>query len=281
MTRASCRPSTPAVSCAVLKDGSRRLLSSENRRQEKQWERRALVELRSGDVRRFLDAYWEHERIHDFATLEEVRRHLVAHWFAATRATPDTVMLAVRRSDVDELNRLAREVLAEDGLLGAQVIEVDGCPFATGDRVILLQNRRALGLLNGMRGTVRAVDAETGSMRVTLTTDEEVLVPHRYIEAGHVAHGYAITIHKAQGLTVDQAFVLGGDDLHREAGYTALSRARTSTHLYMTTATLYEGRPELSHAPTPVRRRSKILERWLRISRAEHLGIDRATELGR
>ena len=49
----------------------------------------------------------------------------------------------------------------------------------------------------------------------------------------------------------------------------------------MTTATLYEGRPELSHARTPGETTDKILERWLRISRAEHLGIDHGMELGR
>jgi hypothetical protein len=48
-----------------------------------------------------------------------------------------------------------------------------------------------------------------------------------------VAHGYATTIHKAQGATVDQAFLLGSDNLYREAGYTGLSRARQGTNLYL------------------------------------------------
>ena len=41
-----------------------------------------------------------------------------------------------------------------------------------------------------------------------------------------------MTIHKAQGLTADQALVLATDDLYHEAGYTALSRARLDTHIY-------------------------------------------------
>ena len=45
-------------------------------------------------------------------------------------------------------------------------------------------------------------------------------------------HGYAMTVHVAQGLTVDHAFVLAGPGLNRELGYTALSRGRESNHLY-------------------------------------------------
>ena len=45
-------------------------------------------------------------------------------------------------------------------------------------------------------------------------------------------HGYASTIHVAQGLTVDHAFVLAGPGLNRESGYTALSRGRHTNRLY-------------------------------------------------
>ena len=41
-----------------------------------------------------------------------------------------------------------------------------------------------------------------------------------------------MTIHKAQGLTCDRAYVLGDEHLHREAAYTALSRGRHENQLY-------------------------------------------------
>ncbi len=145
----------------------------------------------------------------------------------------------------------------------------------------MLRNRRALGLLNGMRGTVSAVDLSRGTMTVSLPDGGEVSVPRTYLEAGHVSHGYAMTIHKAQGMTVDRTFVLGGEDLYREAGYTALSRARTSTHLYLATSTLHEGLPELAHVSLADRTDAKIEAKWLAIERGEHLAIDHGRPLGR
>ena len=54
-----------------------------------------------------------------------------------------------------------------------------------------------------------------------------------FLAAGGLDHGYAITIHQAQGLTTDTALLLGGDHLYREAGYVALSRGRTHNAVYL------------------------------------------------
>ena len=55
----------------------------------------------------------------------------------------------------------------------------------------------------------------------------------RFWSDGGVDQGYAITRHKAQGLTTDRDFVLGTGDLYRELGYVALSRGRLGTDLYV------------------------------------------------
>ena len=60
-------------------------------------------------------------------------------------------------------------------------------------------------------------------------------MPYTYIDAGHVDYGYTLTVHKAQGLTGDRAYVFGTDDLNAEAGYTALTRGRVENHLYIGT----------------------------------------------
>src|SRR4029077_21079789 len=56
-----------------------------------------------------------------------------------------------------------------------------------------------------------------------------------YLDHGWVDHAYAVTIHKAQGVTCDRVLVVGPAGLYREGAYVALSRARHSAQLYATT----------------------------------------------
>jgi ATP-dependent exoDNAse (exonuclease V) alpha subunit len=92
-----------------------------------------------------------------------------------------------------------------------------------------LRNRRPIGLLNGTRATVQG----RAGTDVLVVTDEgaRVQVPLQYLLDGHVAHAYALTVHKSQGLTCDVTLVLGDDTLHAEAGYTAMTRGRIRNHI--------------------------------------------------
>ena len=53
-----------------------------------------------------------------------------------------------------------------------------------------------------------------------------------YVETS-ASLGYALTVFRSQGITVDHTFGLGGDSLFQEAGYTQLSRGRLSNNLYV------------------------------------------------
>src|SRR3546814_14563802 len=70
-------------------------------------------------------------------------------------------------------------------------------------------------------------------------------VSFEYLAAGHLTHGYATTIHKAQGATVDRCLILADDTATREHAYTALSRGRHSNDLYLTSQ---DHRAEERHA---------------------------------
>ncbi len=70
-------------------------------------------------------------------------------------------------------------------------------------------------------------------MTLTTTGHTSLVVPFAYADAGHLTHGYATTIHKAQGATVDHCYVLSDDTLTREHAYTALSRGRHGNDLYV------------------------------------------------
>ena len=139
-------------------------------------------------------------------------------------------MLAVGRAEVASLNEAARATLRRSGHLGADVLAHDASGFAAGDKVVCLRNDRRIGVVNGTTGTV---ERSVGRGLAIHTSEGRRVLPNAYLDDGHLGHGYALTIHKAQGLTVERAFVLAGESLSQEAGYVAMSRARDVTELFV------------------------------------------------
>ncbi len=154
------------------------------------------------------------------------------------------VMLAARRVDVADLNERARTLMAAAGRLSGPVLRVDVDPrhpspeqagtrsFAVGDQVIARANHYPAGILNGQTGRVVATLPDRGSLVVHID-GRDVPLDAGYLTAGGLDHGYALTIHQAQGLTTGTALLLGGDHLYREAGYVALSRGRDHNATYL------------------------------------------------
>ena len=90
---------------------------------------------------------------------------------------------------------------------------------------------------NGTIGAVIAIDHNRGSLTVrTIGRSRDVDIDASYLRQGHLRHGYATTIHKAQGATCDHVHVVGPAGLYREAAYVAMSRARHGAFLYATTS---------------------------------------------
>lgn len=166
------------------------------------------------------------------ATSDAARAVLVSDWWAAFDRGGDALMIAHRRADVADLNALARERLRAHGRLGRDCLTTQRTGFAVGDRVVTTRNNARLGVVNGQAGTLTAVGADG----VTLATDAgaRIELPRAYVQAGHLAHGYAITAHRAQGATVDRTFVLGSNEIYLEWGYTAMSRHREEARFYVT-----------------------------------------------
>jgi hypothetical protein len=93
---------------------------------------------------------------------------------------------------------------------------------------MFLRNERGLGVKNGTLGTIEHIDR--AGMAVRTDDGRSVVFDHK--DYADVTHGYAATIHKSQGVTVDRAHVLATPGLDAHASYVALSRHRHSVQLH-------------------------------------------------
>lgn len=190
----------------------------ENGRQRDPAERVALAQLRDGDVDEAIDWYRANDRLLPAPTRDDAIDAAVDHWFADETAGNRTLLLAWRRADVAALNQRARERWAEAGrLVGPDFVTSEDKHYAVGDRVVALAPTRDGSLTTSERGSVVAVSdigvvvrSEAGRV-IELIGDDA--------NAAHLDHAYAVTVHRAQGATVDRTHLLadgGGRELRHE-----------------------------------------------------------------
>jgi hypothetical protein len=240
---------------------------TDNLRQHHAWEQAALDELRHGDLDAALATYRQHGRIHAAATAEQVRATLVDDWWATAKDDlPGSVMIALRRSDVADLNHRARAAMLTAGRLTGPVLHVGEHELRAGDRIVCLRNGPKLGVVNGTRATITHIEPTARTVEAVEDRGVQLTLPAGYLDAGHVTHGYAITGHKAQGLTCEHTYTLGTETLYREWGYVAMSRGRLTNQLYHGPVDL--GDDGLHHHTRPGEDVPELASR-LRRSRAE------------
>ncbi len=254
----------------------------ENHRQIEPWEREALAQLRDGDADHAFAAYQAHGRVVHLDDPEQLRQRLVDDWWAARAAGGDALMLATRNPDVDDLNQRARRCLILERQLGADDLVVNGRGFAIGDEILTTRNDYRVGVLNGTRGVITDIDHGQGELRINADGRDFVL-PRSYLAAGHVTHAYAVTFHKAQGMTTREAFILTDETVDRERAYTGLSRGTDSNRLYIADAP--DERAEERHAHEQANDAVARARRSLRRTLAQSMTIDQLdphrTETGR
>ncbi len=206
---------------------------SEVRRQHEDWQRDATRALATGRTAQAVHAYEAHGMVQAADTREAARAELVDQWDAQRNVDPDKtrIILTHTNAEVRDLNLAARERLRDAGELGEDVrvaAERGAREFASGDRIMFLKNERGLGVKNGSLGKVERVSPD--SMAVRLDDGRQVAFDLK--DYAHVDHGYAATIHKSQGVTVDRAHVLATPGMDRHSAYVALSRHRDGVQLH-------------------------------------------------
>jgi len=220
---------------------------TENRRQSDEAERAALGELRHGAVEEAVDYYAGTGRIRTQPDRHSAIEAAVDAYLGDVAAGHDTLLLAWRRDHVAEMNALARKRLQDTGALSrVEMTAPGGTHYALDDRVVFTAPNHDAGVVTSQTATVFLSDDQgpTPALILELADGRRVRLQGEAIDAAHLAHGYAMTVHRCQGATVDTAHVLA-DGGGRELGYVAMSRAREATHVYLAADDADQAREDL------------------------------------
>ncbi|MBP9692928.1 MAG: AAA family ATPase [Alphaproteobacteria bacterium] len=178
---------------------------------------------------------------------EQTKEALIQSWHRTFSDSPEKnlVMLAYSNRDVNDLNRSARSLLKESGHIakeeftytikkeveddfGKKSILQENKEFSKGDRIVFTRNNYGLGVKNGTMGTI--TDLEPNKVHVKL--DEEKDMSFSPNLNPYFDQGWAITIHKSQGTTVDRTFVLASYEMTQNLAYVAMTRHREDVQVF-------------------------------------------------
>ncbi|MDK4737186.1 Ti-type conjugative transfer relaxase TraA, partial [Rhizobium sp. CNPSo 3490] len=246
------------------------------RRQHEEWAREASRLFARGEIEKGLDAYARHGHLAEAGTRAETIERIVGDWSQARREAigrsvsegrdgrlrgDELLVLAHTNDDVGKLNEALRAVMAGEGALSdSRTFQTarGAREFAVGDRIIFLENARFLEprassygpqyVKNGMLGTVISTGDKRGEALMSVRLDNGHKVVFSEDSYRNVDHGYAATIHKAQGTTVERTLVLATGMMDQHLTYVAMTRHRDRVDLYAAKED-FEPRPEWGRRP--------------------------------
>jgi Ti-type conjugative transfer relaxase TraA len=208
---------------------------TEVRRQKTDWQRRATADLATGKTAVALNAYDEEGGIVAVERREQARSALLARWARDAKQQPNQsqMVLGYTRDEVQALNSAIRTLRQQSGELGsahAIPTEHGKKQFSVNDRIRFGRNEKTLGVKNGSLGTVERIEHGVLQIKLDGAAGTRVAVDSKFYK--HLDYGYAATVHKAQGTTVDRTYVLATPHFDRHTAYVALSRHREAATVF-------------------------------------------------
>lgn len=207
-----------------------------------QWEKAASLGLRQGQPTA-VDAYEDAGRLHD-GGLDSMLDTVYTAWQHDREAGLSTLMIAGNGELVAELNARARNDLVLSGRVEQASVQLhDGTEAGVGDLVVTRRNERCLStggrwVKNGDRWHVTShhTDGSLTVRRLGQSGDPwggGLVLPAGYVRKD-LELGYASTVHRAQGATVDTGHALvDPETASRELLYVAMTRGKESNQAYV------------------------------------------------
>ncbi|MDO5511837.1 MobF family relaxase [Corynebacterium sp.] len=152
-----------------------------------------------------------------------------------------SLIIASRNEDVDTLNEVIRERRIAEGIVDdTHTTSVSrGDTVGVGDTVIARKNSKLytddskyLGrVINGQLFTVTGLTHDGSLMVKDQNTGSDMLIPADYA-AKSIHLGYAATIHRSQGATVDTTHAVIDTSVDRPGLYVAMTRGKKENRVY-------------------------------------------------
>lgn len=202
------------------------------RRQREEWAKEAVKSFAHGKADVALKAYNEKGLVTVKNTPEETRDTLISNWRRVGVHDPkDNIIIATTNLDVSILNEKAQSLRYFEGQLKGDGLTHNGKTYFEGDRVLMTRNSLKFEVKNGNIGTIKDIDFQTKTIFAELDSGKLVSIPLTQYE--NISLGYAITAHKSQGATYENAHLFVSNHDHKEIAYVKASRAKGNAHFYM------------------------------------------------
>ncbi|MFN6554246.1 MobF family relaxase [Mycolicibacterium septicum] len=231
-------------------------------------ERTASLALRDGDpkaVGRAVDWYRRHDRLHCGDEVTMAADALAAYKKDIAEGR-DALLLCDTREMADALNRrLHRETVTADA---PTVTGMRGHRIALGDLILTRHNDASIPLhdqenaaavpspvRNGQRWEVVRINRDNNRVAARRLEDNVLAVFNGGYVQEHVTHGYAVTVHSAQGVTADTGHAVLNESAERRLLYVAMTRGRraSTVHIYQRTGEAHEYSRHRGAAPVAAR----------------------------
>lgn len=239
---------------------------TEIHRQQEDWQKQASLDLANLQTEKALQAYKSRDHVVETTNTETAILSLVEDYMVDLELhgkTKSRLALAHKRKDVHAINQAIRSAIKSGGGLTNEVLlttDHGKRAFTKGDRILCTKNDRSLGVRNGMLGTVESLGQDEITIVIdqgSISSDNSRLTINPKLYSA-IDHGYATTIYKSQGVTVDQTYVLASAMMDKHLTYVAMTRHRQDANLYTSKDSLHKKYRSLQKPQSKYQKRSNL-----------------------
>jgi Ti-type conjugative transfer relaxase TraA len=214
------------------------------RRQQVEWQRSAAWDIREGRAFDALTKYEQNKLLKVEKNALELKQSVASDYLKDRELGGSQLILASTNAVTAEINQEIRKNLKSGNanLSKRRQFEIavrdrEGNKhereFCIGDRVYFTKNNRKIGVQNGSLGTIEHLKRVNGNIYAfEVALDNGSKVQFTTDKYDRIDHGYAVTIHKSQGATVDKTYVVVSSNMDRESAYVAMTRHRQNANIY-------------------------------------------------